>query len=79
MLNLEGDLREFVIVAAKALVERPQKLDISDGLSGGGGVVPSRRDRAVVENRKILSFKKIRNRLINRKITMENRFMKSIR
>lgn len=40
--------------------------------------VPSRREREVVENRKILSFKKTRNRIINRKTAMENRFMKSI-
>lgn len=36
--------------------------------------VPGRKDRDVVETRKILSFKKLRNRLINRKNVMESRF-----
>ena len=40
--------------------------------------VPKRKDRAVVENRKILSFKKIRNRLTSRIHDMESRFEKSI-
>ena len=41
--------------------------------------VPNKRmERKVVEVRKILSFKKIRNRLINRKRMMEARFEKSI-
>jgi retron-type reverse transcriptase len=40
--------------------------------------VPKRKDRAVVENRKILSFKKIRNRLTSRIHEMESRFEKSI-
>ena len=40
--------------------------------------VPKRKDRAVVENRKILSFKKIRNRLTSRINVMEFRFEKSI-
>lgn len=40
--------------------------------------VPKRKDRAVVENRKILSFKKVRNRLTSRIHEMESRFEKSI-
>ena len=40
--------------------------------------VPKREDRDVVENRRILSFKKIKNRLTNRKRMMETRFEKSI-
>ena len=40
--------------------------------------VPKRKDRAVVETRKILSFKKIRNRLTSRIHEMESRFEKSI-
>lgn len=40
--------------------------------------VPSRKERDVVETRKILSFKKIRNRLVNRKNNMEGRFEKAI-
>lgn len=40
--------------------------------------VPKKKDRAVVENRKILSFKKIRNRLTSRIHEMESRFEKSI-
>ena len=40
--------------------------------------VPQRKDRDVVENRRILSFKKIKNRLTNRKRMMEARFEKSI-
>jgi hypothetical protein len=39
---------------------------------------PSRNEREIVETRKILSFKKIRNRLVNRKKNMESRFEKSI-
>jgi retron-type reverse transcriptase len=39
---------------------------------------PSRNEREIVETRKILSFKKIRNRLLNRKRNMEARFEKSI-
>jgi retron-type reverse transcriptase len=38
--------------------------------------VPGRKNRDVVETRKILSFKKIRNRLINRKDVMNSRFEK---
>jgi retron-type reverse transcriptase len=40
--------------------------------------VPSRKERDVVETRKILSFKKIKNRLTNRKRMMESRFEKAI-
>jgi len=40
--------------------------------------VPGRKERAVVETRKILSFKKIRNRLTSRKNVMESRFEKAI-
>jgi hypothetical protein len=40
--------------------------------------VPKKKDRAVVDNRKILSFKKIRNRLTSRIHEMESRFEKSI-
>lgn len=40
--------------------------------------IPKRKDRAVVETRKILSFKKIRNRLTSRKREMESRFEKAI-
>lgn len=40
--------------------------------------VPGRKERAVVETRKILSFKKIRNRLTSRKDVMESRFEKAI-
>jgi hypothetical protein len=40
--------------------------------------IPKRNEREVVEVRKILSFKKIRNRLTNRKRMMEARFEKSI-
>jgi retron-type reverse transcriptase len=40
--------------------------------------VPGRKERAVVETRKILSFKKIRNRLTSRKNAMESRFEKAI-
>lgn len=39
---------------------------------------PRRNEREIVETRKILSFKKIRNRLVNRKKNMESRFEKSI-
>lgn len=40
--------------------------------------VPGRKERAIVETRKILSFKKIRNRLTSRKDVMESRFEKAI-
>lgn len=40
--------------------------------------VPKRNERAVVETRKILSFKKLRNRLTSRKDVMEARFEKAI-
>ena len=40
--------------------------------------VPGRKQRAVVETREILSFKKIRNRLTSRKDAMEARFEKAI-
>ena len=40
--------------------------------------VPGRNERAIVETRKILSFKKIRNRLTSRKDVMESRFEKAI-
>jgi retron-type reverse transcriptase len=40
--------------------------------------VPGRKQRAIVETRKILSFKKIRNRLTSRKDAMESRFEKAI-
>ena len=40
--------------------------------------VPGRREKAVVETRKILSFKKVRNRLTSRKDVMESRFKKAI-
>lgn len=40
--------------------------------------VLKRNERAVVETRKILSFKKLRNRLTSRKDVMEARFEKAI-
>ena len=40
--------------------------------------VPGRRDRAVVETRKILSFKKIKNKISARKNALEARFEKAI-
>lgn len=40
--------------------------------------IPKRDERCVVETRKILSFKKIRNRLLNRKKVMVERFEKSL-
>lgn len=40
--------------------------------------VPKKEERVVVETRRILSFKKIKNRLTNRKSMMEARFEKSI-
>ena len=40
--------------------------------------IPSRKERSVVETRKILSFKKIRNRLVNRKRVMNERYEKSL-
>jgi hypothetical protein len=40
--------------------------------------VLGRKDRVVVETRKILSFKKIRNRLTSRKSAMESRFEKAM-
>lgn len=40
--------------------------------------VPGRKEREIVETRKILSFKKIRNRLTSRKDVMESRFEKAI-
>lgn len=40
--------------------------------------VPKRKDRAIVQTRKILSFKKIRNQLTSRIHAMESRFEKSI-
>ena len=40
--------------------------------------IPRRDERAVVETRKILSFKKIRNRLLNRKRAMMERYEKSL-
>jgi retron-type reverse transcriptase len=40
--------------------------------------IPSREERSVVETRKILSFKKIRNRLVNRKRIMKERYEKSL-
>ena len=39
---------------------------------------PSREERSVVETRKILSFKKLRNRLVNRKCVMMERYEKSL-
>jgi hypothetical protein len=39
---------------------------------------PSREERSVVETRKILSFKKLRNRLVNRKRAMMERYEKSL-
>ena len=41
--------------------------------------IPKRNEREVVETRKILSFKKIRNRLLNRKKVMVGRYEKSLR
>merc|ERR1712078_117889 len=40
--------------------------------------IPGRDQRAVVESRRILSFKKIRNRLTTRKARLEARFDKAI-
>jgi hypothetical protein len=40
--------------------------------------IPKRNERDVVETRKILSFKKIRNRLLNRKKVMIERYEKSL-
>jgi len=40
--------------------------------------VPGRSERDVVENRRVLSFKKIRNRLLNRKNMLEGRFTKAL-
>ena len=40
--------------------------------------VPGRKERMVVETRKILSFKKIRNRLTSLKDVMESHFEKAI-
>jgi len=40
--------------------------------------LPSQKEKDVIKNRRILSFKKIRNRLINRKKTIENRYQKSL-
>jgi hypothetical protein len=36
--------------------------------------LPGRNERDIVENRRILSFKKLRNRILNRKKMLENRF-----
>lgn len=41
--------------------------------------LPGRGERSVVENRRILSFKKLRNRIANRKLALEERFNKSMR
>lgn len=41
--------------------------------------LPSRSERDLVENRRILSFKKIRNRIANRKLNLESRFINSMR
>lgn len=40
--------------------------------------IPKREERGVVETRKILSFKKIRNRLVNRKKVMVERYESSL-
>jgi hypothetical protein len=40
--------------------------------------VPGKKNRMIVETRKILSFKKIRNRLVNRKRNIESRFEKAV-
>ena len=40
--------------------------------------IPKRNERSVVETRKILSFKKIRNRLLNRKKVMIERYENSL-
>jgi len=40
--------------------------------------IPKRNERGVVETRKILSFKKIRNRLLNRKKVMMERYENSL-
>jgi retron-type reverse transcriptase len=40
--------------------------------------IPKRDERAVIETRKILSFKKIRNRLLNRKKVMTERYENSL-
>jgi len=40
--------------------------------------VPGRSERDVVENSRVLSFKKIRNRLLNRKNMLEGRFTKAL-
>jgi hypothetical protein len=41
--------------------------------------LPGRNERDIVENRRILSFKKIRNRITNRKKNLEGRFMNAMR
>lgn len=67
--NLHFKLKEGNLIHAKDNKVKFLGFDIK---------VPGRKQRAVVETRKILSFKKIRNRLTSRKDAMEARFEKAI-
>ena len=67
--NLHFKLKEGTLIHAKDNKIRFLGFDIK---------VPGRKERAIVETRKILSFKKIRNRLTSRKNVMEARFEKAI-
>ena len=67
--NLHFQLKEGSLIHAKDNKVEFLGFDIK---------VPGRKQRAIVETRKILSFKKIRNRLTSRKSIMESRFEKAI-
>lgn len=67
--NLHFKLKEGNLIHAKDNKVKFLGFDIK---------VPGRKQRAVVETRKNLSFKKIRNRLTSRKNAMEARFEKAI-
>ena len=67
--NLHFELKEGNLIHAKDNKVQFLGFDIK---------VPGRKERAIVETRKILSFKKIRNRLTSRKDVMESRFEKAI-
>ena len=67
--NLQFTLKEGDLIHGVHNVTRFLGFDIK---------TPKRNERAIVETRKILSFKKMRNKLVNRKKMMEERYEKGL-
>jgi hypothetical protein len=79
--NVQEQIRDFFKFNLNFQLKEKNLLNAKDNkveFLGFDVKVFRRKNKVVVENRKILSFKKIKNRLASRKSTMESRFEKVI-